>query len=100
MTEKEEEEIDDEDESYNILQMISVDPGWRAIFFDPQTKVPTTRPLVCFALVGDADDDTTIRPMVADDVGTVDDAAAFEDFIGLAAPGESADVIVKRIKPV
>lgn len=92
-------------DEYVIVQLISAE-GWRAVFQDGKSPQRVLG-LACFALVEIIPDDPqvaqipqrTIRPMVVDEFGDVEDVASFEDFVCVVQPGvDIAPVIAYAIK--
>lgn len=93
--------IDDEGgDEYVIVQLISAE-GWRAVFNDGKNPQRVLG-LACFALVEIIPDNPetaqipqrTIRPMVVDEFGDVEDVAAFEDFVCVVQPGVPVEPVI------
>jgi hypothetical protein len=90
-------DADDEIPPFVILQITPAD-GWRAVFRDPTVNsnaATRTLGLACFALVEVIQDVQgpplrATRPMVADELGEVNDVDFFDDFICLVPPGGDA----------
>lgn len=73
---------------YVVTQMLPA-TDWLAVF-DPEKGKPYTRNLACFGLVQTLVEGgltQLVRPLVADDDGTIVDVDAFEDFLMLLPPG-------------
>lgn len=99
---------DDENEitPYVILQVIPAE-GWRAVFEDTTQKVSggavRTLGLAGFALIEfipqgpDQLPARTMRPMVADEHGQIDDVEAFDDFICIVPPGTELKPYVEYV---
>jgi hypothetical protein len=94
----EDENGEDENEViFSIIQMVPADPNWRALFGEREHSASLKAvPLACFALVEiteeGEDAHRAIRPMIANELGIVDDVEAFPDFICLVPPGVEARV--------
>jgi len=91
------------EEAYMIHQIIPAEPGWRVAFSDPDaTNKVRVIPLVCFALIEmpgtDEAPQRAVRPMIADEVGQVEDVAAYEDFICLVPPGFTPEAVIARVQ--
>jgi hypothetical protein len=104
----EDEDVDDEDEVvYSIQQLVAADPGWRAVFGCPTDRDSLkVIPLACFALVEITPPDEvgheadpvhrSIRPMVANEIGIVDDVEGFPDFVCLVPPAMDLHVAMEN----
>ena len=100
---------DDDDEDaitpYVILQVIPAE-GWRAVFEDTTVKsggAVRTLGLAGFALIEfvpqgpDQLPARSMRPMVADEHGQIDDVEAFDDFICIVPPGTELKPYVEYV---
>lgn len=91
---------DEGGDEYVIVQLIGAE-GWRAVFQDgkgPQRVLG----LACFALVEIIPENPqvaqipqrTIRPMVVDEFGDVEDVGSFEDFVCVVQPGIAIEPVI------
>jgi len=104
--EVDEAEVDDDDEEgYIIRQIIPADGSWRAAFegegLDGQS--PRLVSLVCFALVEVNSEEgmlRVVRPMIADELGRIDDVEAFEGFMCLVPPGALVEAVIAHVQRV
>jgi hypothetical protein len=88
---------------YVVIQITPAE-GWRAVFSDPTIGGTAIRTLglACFALVEILPGEhvthpmvvRAIRPMVADELGQIDDVESFEDFICVVPPGSELQATV------
>lgn len=81
-------QLNDGTPPYVVTQMLPA-TDWLAVF-DPEGGKPYTRNLACFGLVQTIVDGALtqlVRPLVADDDGSVMDVDGFEDFLMLLPPG-------------
>jgi hypothetical protein len=93
---------DTEDVDYVIHQIIPADPAWRAAFDGegPDGQSPRIVPLACFALIEVTGEDAhrAVRPMIADELGRIDDVEAFENFVCLVPPGALPKTVIEYVR--
>lgn len=100
---EDEDEADDDEADYVVHQIIPAD-GWTAAFGEPDAEGALQAKILsvaCFALVEVVDPQSShraVRPMVADEVGNIDDVEAFDDFICLIPPGSKPEAVVEYIR--
>lgn len=91
---------------YSILQIIPAD-GWRAVFVTSDPQRQRLLSLACFALVetgetveGRTVSTRSVRPMVADEDGEINEVTMFEEFLCLISPQNDPTVPSKALKPI